>query len=139
MAADVTLLKTKADCDVAVASLTKERGTYTHRDYNQSYSETQVAERATTVAAQLDKAIADVAHYTGEVARPGLTANELRAARRALITATARRDNLQLSSETVSGPDAYLDQVNGDQVDGQMAVLDQRIQDVLTHKDTLSA
>ena len=130
MAADVTLLKTKADCDVAVASLTKERGTYTHRDYNQSYSETQVAERATTVAAQLDKAIADVAHYTGEVARPGLTANELRA---------ARRDNLQLSSETVSGPDAYLDQVNGDQVDGQMAVLDQRIQDVLTHKDTLSA
>ena len=117
----------------------REKGTYTHRDYNQSYSDTQATERATIVAAQLAKAIADVAHYTAEAARPALTPAELRAARRALIAATARRDNLRLSSETVSGPEAYLDQVDGDQVDGQIAVFDQRIQDVTAHKDTLSS
>lgn len=79
------------------------------------------------------KAQADVAHYTTEVARPGSTPTELRAARRSLIAATSRRDNLELSSETSTGPLAYLTDVDADQVDAQIATLDA----VTAHKNTL--
>lgn len=137
MAANLSLLKTKAECDVVVTSLTKEKGTYAHRDYNETYADAQAADRATTVAAQLAKAIDDVAHYTTEVARTGLTPVEIRAARRALIAATARRDNLTLSSESATGPTAFLGEVDDDQVDAQIVALDLAIQRVNTHKDTL--
>ncbi|MCI1189229.1 hypothetical protein MON38_17530 [Hymenobacter sp. DH14] len=124
MAADVTLLTTKAECDQALDSLTKEKATYAYRDYTQTYADGRATERATTVAAQLAKATDDVAHYTTEAARTGLTPVELRAAKRALIAATSRRDNLTLSSETTSGPTAYLADVDADQVDAQIATLD---------------
>jgi hypothetical protein len=81
----------------------------------------------------------DAAHYTTEVARPGLTEVELRAAKRSLIAATSRRDNLQLSSETTSGSTAYLADVDADQVDAQITTLDAAIQAVTAHKDTLSS
>jgi hypothetical protein len=137
--ADVKLLKTRVDCDAALASLRKEKATYAHRDYNQSYTETQATDRATTLAAQHAKALDDVARYTADVARTGLTKQEQTTARRNLITATARRDSLALSMEGVSGADAYLAGVDSDQVDAQIATLDAAIQEVLGHQATLSA
>ena len=137
MPADVTLLTTRAACDQALVSLTKERGTYAHRDANQTYADAQATDRAGTIATQLTKATDDVAHYTAEVARPGLSDAELRSAKRSLIAATSRRDNLALSSETTSGPAAYLADVDADQVDAQIATLDSAIQAVTAHKNTL--
>ncbi|MGI4866660.1 MAG: hypothetical protein ACRYFZ_22250 [Janthinobacterium lividum] len=137
MAANVTLLTTRAACDQALASLTKERGTYAHRDANQTYADAQATDRAGTIAAQLAKATDDVTHYTAEVARPGLSDAELRSARRSLIAATSRRDNLTLSSETTSGPAAYLADVDADQVDAQIATLDAALAAVAAHKGTL--
>ncbi|MBF9221060.1 hypothetical protein [Hymenobacter ruricola] len=137
--ANLNLLTTKAECDQALIGLTKERGAYAHRDSNDAYADGVATDRATTVAAQLAKATADVARYTTDVARPGLTPVELRTAKRALINATSRRDNLQLSSEATTGPTAFLAEVDDDQVDGQLAVLDKAIQDVTAHKDTLSS
>ncbi len=137
MAADVNLLATKAECDEALKSLAKEKGTYEHRDYNQSYADTQSTERATTLTAQLAKATDDVAHYTTEAARTGLTATEQRSAQRALIAATARRANLTLSTAAVSGPTAYLSNVDADQIDAQLATLDTAIQAVTARKAAL--
>ncbi|GAB3863970.1 hypothetical protein GCM10028824_00890 [Hymenobacter segetis] len=137
MAADVNLLTTKADCDQALTSLTKEKGTYAHRDYNQTYADTQATDRATTVAAQLAKATDDVAHYTTEAARTGLTEGEKRAAQRALIAATARKANLELSNSAVSGPTAYLADVDADQIDAQIATLDASIKAVEDRKAAL--
>ena len=137
MPADITLLITKADCDQVLASLTKEKGTYEHRDYNQTYADTQATDRATTVAAQLAKATDDVAHYTIEAARPGLTPAETRAAQRALIAATARKANLALSSDSTTGSTAYLADVDADQVDAQIATLTTAIQAVTTRKAAL--
>lgn len=137
MPADVTLLTTKAECDTALASLTKEKATYAHRDYNQTYADGVAADRATTTAASLAKATADVAHYTTEVARPGLSASELRAAQRSLNAAVYRRDNLTLTSGDLSGPTAYLTDVDADQVDAQLATLDAAIAAVTAHKATL--
>ena len=70
MPADITLLTTKADSDQALASLTKEKGTYEHRDYNQSYADGVATDRATTLTARLAKATDDVAHYIIEAALP---------------------------------------------------------------------
>lgn len=139
MAADTNLLTTKAECDSTLASLTKEKGAYEHRDYNQSYADTQATDRATTLTAQLAKATDDVAHYTTEAARTGLTPAEQRAAQRALIAATARQSNLQLSTAAVSGPSAYLADVDADQVAAQVATLDAAIRAVTTRKAALPA
>ncbi|RTQ49713.1 hypothetical protein EJV47_12940 [Hymenobacter gummosus] len=137
--ADVRMLKTKADCEAALTALRKERGTYAHRDYNQSYSETQNSDRASTLAAQHAKAVDDVTRYTADAARTDLTKQEMTTARRNLITATARRDSLALSMEGVSGADAYLAGVDADQVDAQIATLDRAIAEVTAHRDTLPA
>ncbi|TYZ10575.1 hypothetical protein FY528_08910 [Hymenobacter lutimineralis] len=137
--ADVTVLKTYADCDAALASLRKEKATYAHRDYNQSYAETQASDRATTLAAQHAKALDDVTRYTTDVARTDLTKQELTTARRNLIAATARRDSLALSMEAVSGAEAYLADVDADQVDAQLSTLDAAIAAVTAHRATLSA
>ena len=139
MPADVSLLTTRAECDTALASLTKEKAAYERRDYNQTYADAQASDRATTTAAQLAKATADVAHYTAEAARPGLTEAELRTAKRALIAARSRRDNLELSGETTSGPSAYLADVDADQVDAQLATLDAAMQAVSARRATLPA
>jgi len=139
MPADVSLLTTRAECDLALASLTKEKAAYARRDYNQTYSDTAATDRATTIAAQLAQATDAVAHYTAEVARPGLDENALRTAKRALIAARGRRDNLELSGETTSGPLAYLADVDADQVDAQLATLEAAIQAVGTRKAALPA
>ncbi|WP_046246247.1 hypothetical protein [Hymenobacter terrenus] len=138
MAADVTLLTTKAECDEALVGLTKERATYAHRDGNLSYADALAADRAITLKAQLGKATDDVAHYTAEAARTGLTPVEQRTAKRALITAIARRDTLTLNSTVVSGPLAYLADVDADQIDSQIATLDTAIQTVTDYRATLS-
>ena len=138
MPANLNLLTTKAECDEALDSLAKERGAYAHRDTNDAYTDEVAADRASTTATRLAKALDDVARYTTDVARPGLTPVELRTARRALIAATSRRDNLQLSSEASTGPTAFLAEVDDDQVDTQLTTLDQTIQRVRTHKDTLT-
>ena len=137
MPADITLLTTKADSDQALASLTKEKGTYEHRDYNQSYADGVATDRATTLTARLAKTTDDVAHYTIEAARTGLTNGEKCAAPRALITATARQANPQLNSAAVSGPTAYLVDVDSDQVDAQINTLNAAIQVVTTRKAAL--
>lgn len=137
MPADITLLTTKADGDQALASLTKEKGTYEHRDYNQSYADGVATGRATTLTARLAKATDDVAHYIIEAARTGLIDGEKRATQRILITVTARQANLQLNSAAVSGPIAHLDDVDSDQVDVQIATLNAAIQVVTTRKAAL--
>ena len=137
MPADINLLTTKAECDQALASLTKEKATYQHRDVNQSYADGLATDRAGTLAAQLAKATDDVTRYTADVARTGLTDAEKRAAQRALITATARRDTLRLNSAAVTGPPAYLADVDADQVNAQIATLETAIQAVTTRKAAL--
>ena len=139
MAANTDLLTTKAECDTALDSLTKEKAAYQHRDGNQAYADGVADDRATTVAVRLAKALDDVARYTADVARTGLTPVEIRTAKRALIAATSRRDNLQLSSEATTGPTAFLAEVDADQVDAQIAALDVAIQAVQARKAALPA
>jgi hypothetical protein len=137
MAADVNLLTTKAECDQALESLTREKATYAHRDYNQTYADGVATDRATTLTAQLAKAADDVTRYTADVARTGLTDVEKRASQRALITATARHATLELNNAAVTGPTAYLADVDADQVDAQIATLATAMQAVMDRKDAL--
>ena len=139
MAANVNLLQTQAQCDEALDSLNREKRMYERRDYNQAYTDTEAADRATTTAAQLSKAEDDVTRYTTDVARTGLSASEMRTAQRALINATARRDRLRLTSEAVTGAAAYLADVDADQVDAQLATLQTAIAEVTAHRATVPA
>jgi transcriptional regulator with XRE-family HTH domain len=72
-----------------------------------------------------------------EAARAGLTPPQKTAAQRALIAATARKANLELSSAAVTGPTAYLADVDADHVDAQLATLEAAIQAVTARKAAL--
>lgn len=140
MAADpAKTLKTWADCDAATAGLNLELRTYEHRDYNLTYADENAAAQATTNAARLAKATADVARYTEDLARPGQTPAEKTRTQRALITATAQRDRYTLTSEALTGSSAYLADVDADQIDGQVAILTAAKAAVAAHRATLSA
>ena len=136
MAASLSLLTTRAECDEVLAGLAAELATYQHRDSNISYADGQAATRATTVAARLAKAIDDVAHYTTEAARTGLTAAEKFRAENSLITAKTQRDRLTLTTGAQTGAAAFLTEVNGDQIDAQIAVLTTTQTAVTGHKAT---
>ncbi|MDO7876994.1 hypothetical protein Q5H93_19770 [Hymenobacter sp. ASUV-10] len=139
MPANVNLLKTRAECDEALASLTREKASYDRSEYNDTYADNAAAYTASTNAKKLAKAEADVVRYTADVARTDISATELNAAKRSLIDAKARREKLQLSDPAATGPAAYLGEVNDDQTDKQLEVLQGAIDDVTAHKDTLSA
>ena len=139
MAANLSLLTTRAECDEALAGLAAELKTYQHRDSNISFADDQAATRATTVAARLAKATDDVAHYTSEVARTGLSAAEKFRAENSLITANTQRARLTLTTGTQTGSVAFLSEVGGDQIDAQIAVLTTTQTAVTNHKATLSA
>lgn len=139
MAANLSLLTTRAECDEALAGLAAELKTYQHRDSNISYADDQAQTKATTTAARLTKAIDDVTHYTAEAARAGLTVAEKFRADNSLITAKTQRDRLTLTTGAQTGSAAFLSEVDGDQIDAQIAVLLTTQTAVTNHKDTLSA
>lgn len=139
MSANVNLLTTRAECDEALASLTREKASYDRSEYNDTYADNAAAYTASTNAKKLAKAEADVVRYTADAARTDVSPAELHAAKRALIDATARREKLLLSDPAATGPAAYLGEVNDDQNDGQLGILQGAIDDVKAHKDTLSA
>ncbi len=139
MPANPTTLTTRAECDEALASLQLELAAYQHRTSNQAYADEQAGRQAGTTAARLAKATADVAHYTAEAARPGLTPTELRSAKNALITATAQRDRLGLASAAQTGSAAYLSDIDADQVNAQVVVLTGAIAQATARKAALPA
>ena len=137
MAASLSTLTTRAECDEALTGLAAELASYQHRGSNITWADDQTTSRATTTATRLAKATADVAHYTTEVARTGQTAVELRRVQGALITATAQRDHLALATTALTGATAYLADVDADQVDGQIAILTAAQTAVTAHRATL--
>ena len=139
MAANLSLLTTRAECDEALAGLAAELKTYQHRDSNISYADDQAQTRATTTAARLAKATDDVAHYTAEVARTGLTAAEKFRAENSLITAKTQRERSALATGAQTGSVAFLSEVDGDQIDAQVDVLTRTQTAVTNHKATLPA
>ena len=139
MAASLSTLTTRAECDDALKGLTAELATYQHRDSNTTYADGLAQTRATTTAGRLAKATDDVAHYTIEAARAGLTPTELRRAQGALITATAQHGRLALATTAQTGSEAYLADVDADQIDAQIATLTAAKTGVTAHRATLAS
>lgn len=129
----------RLECTEALTSLQKELALYQHRDSNVVWADGQAADQAASRASRLAKATADVAHYTGEVARPGQTLVELTRNRKALISATAQRDVLTLDSAAQGGSVAYLTDVDADQLTAQVAVLTAAVQQVQARLAALPA
>ena len=138
MPASLAFLTTRAECDQVLTALAARLAVFRHRDDNQAYADEQAETRAATTAARLAKATDDVAHYTTEAARAGITAVEKLRAQNSLITATAQRDRLALATSSQTGPDAYMADVSDDLVDGQITVLTAAQTAVTAHRATLA-
>lgn len=136
MSASLSSLTTRAECDAALVLLAAKLAIFQHRDDNITFADDQATARASSTAARLAKAIDDVARYTADVARPGITAVEKLRAQNGLISATAQRDHLALATSAQTGADAYMVDVAADQVDSQIAVLTASQAAVTAHRAT---
>ena len=139
MAFDVTLLKTRAQCLAAKASLEAELDSYSNRDTNLDFHDRQAVRSETSVASRLATATSQLAYATQELARPDLSDADLKRYKAQQMTARHQKERLESQAEEEGGTSAFLADVDADQVDGQVAILTSAIAAAQTRHDALPA
>ena len=137
----VELLRTKAECDTALASLSTELRVFTVRDQVLDLRADQSADRATTRAAALQEATAEVSRLTPLVASLTPGSGEYYTLNRLLTRAIRRVEDLSIgTAPTAQTPvAAFLQAVDVRQVAVQVPELEQAIAEVTTHRTTVPA
>ena len=139
MAIDVTLLKTRAECDQVTSALADRITTLTKRQTDLTYSAATATERAQGYSDELTDLVADIA--ADDAAIPTLTAgSERRLARedRRRKTNDRREEVLALQRE-LGGAAAVLRQSELKETEGRIASIEADVALVAAHKPTLSA
>ena len=139
MALTLSLLTTHAECDEALESLAAELDTYQQRDSNISFADRQAYRSTTTVSAQLAGVSAEIAGLEAMLATPGLSAAQQRSTSSKLRRANDRRDNLTERGQARTGAQAFLANVDSEQIDAQVATLTSAQSAVTAHRATLAA
>ncbi|WP_046243370.1 hypothetical protein [Hymenobacter terrenus] len=136
---DVNLLKTRSQCVAAKSALLAEVDGYQNRDQNLDYQD-RVADRSeTSVAARLATATSQLAYATQELARPDLSDADRKRYKAQEMTTRHLKERLENRAEEEGGTNAFLADVDADQVDAQVAVLTTAIAAVQAHHDGLPA
>ncbi|TGE17223.1 hypothetical protein [Hymenobacter elongatus] len=137
----VTLLRTKAECDVALTALTRELREFTLNDQVLDLRADKSAERASDRTAALQQAQAEVTRLTPQVADATPGTREHRFLDRLLTQASRRVQDLSLppapGSQTPA--DAFLQAVDVRQVAVQVPELEAAIAEATAHRATLPA
>jgi hypothetical protein len=139
MAFDVNLLKTRAQCLAAKASLEAELDSYSNRDQNLAFHDRQATRSETSVASRLATATSQLAYATQELARPDLSDVDRKRYKAQQLTARHQKERLESQSEEEGGTSAFLADVDADQVDGQVTILTSAIAATQTRHDALTA
>ena len=139
MAFDVNLLKTRAQCVAAKASLEAELDSYTVRNTNLDFRDRQAERSETSVASRLATATSQLTYATQELARPDLSDVDRSRYKAQQLTARHQKERLESRAEEEGGTTAFLADVDADQVDGQVAILTSAIAATQTRHDALSA
>ena len=137
MAFNVNLLKTRAQCLAAKALLEAELDTYSVRNVNLDYQDRQAERAETVVATRLATAISQLAYATKELARPDLSDADHKRYRMQELTARQKKERLEIQAE--EGVNAFVGEVDADQVDGQVEILTRAIAATQVRHDALPA
>ncbi|MGI4875828.1 MAG: hypothetical protein ACRYFX_32115 [Janthinobacterium lividum] len=138
MAFPVSLLPTRAQCEVVLTSLRQEKRVLDLQNQTTDLHADQAGDRATTRATDLADAQASVTQLTPVVA--GLTpgSRQYLTMNRMLTQATRRVQDLTTPTTTAADPAAaFLKAVDVRQIEVQLPELDAAIAEVTTHRDTL--
>lgn len=139
MAFDVNLLKTRPQCVTAKASLEAELDGYSNRNQNLDFQDRQTGRSETSVASRLATAISQLAYTTQQLARPDLSDTDRQRYKTQQLTARHQKERLESRAEDEGGSNAFLADVDADQVDGQVAILTAAIAAAQTCHDALPA
>ncbi|MDB5268870.1 MAG: hypothetical protein JWP58_1910 [Hymenobacter sp.] len=139
MAFDVNLLKTRAQCVAAKASLEAELDSYSNRDTNLDYRDRQAQRSETSVASRLATATSQLAYATQELDRAELSDADRKRYKAQQMTARHQKERLESQAEEEGGTSAFLADVDADQVDGQVTILTAAITAVQIRHEALSA
>lgn len=139
MAFDVNLLKTRPQCVTAKASLEAELDGYSNKDQNLGFQDRQAGRSEASVASRLATATSQLAYFTGQLARPDLSDVDRRRYTGSQLSARFQKERLDLRAADEGGSDAFLADVDADQIDGQVAILTAAIAAAQTRHDALPA
>jgi hypothetical protein len=140
MAFPVSLLLTRAQCELVLDALRQEKRVFTVQDQVLDLRADQATDRASARSADLAEQQATVARLTPMMAAlsPGTPEHTL--TNRLLVRATRRVEDLTGTPATAADPTAaFLKAVDVEQVAVQLPVLDGAIAEVVAHEATLPA
>ncbi|GAB3590689.1 hypothetical protein [Hymenobacter daeguensis] len=139
MALDYSSLTDRAMCDAATAEIEFELKTYTTRQAQGELTDTRSERTATTTTAQLAKVNAQIATQDILLATAGLDADTLEAATDERAALLVRRTALTKRNRLASGLDRFLADVDGEQMEAQVATLNTAKAGIAAHRATLPA
>ena len=137
--ADYAKLKTRADCDEATTKVSLERKTYAAHDLTLEVAGDRAGVTATDAAARLLKVESEIAQKTQYLTNVGLTSSEIETATDRIAALEVQRTALRKRGRVSSGVGAFLQSVDADQYDANLAVLDTVLAGIAAHRATLSA
>lgn len=139
MAIDVTLLKTRAECDQATGAYDERVGVLNKRRTDFAYSASGATERAQAYSNELTDLVADIA--ADDAAIPTLTVDSERRLQREdrRRKANDRREEVLALQRKLGGVDALLRQSELKETEGRIASLQADAAEVATHKATLAS
>ncbi|OON70677.1 hypothetical protein [Hymenobacter sp. CRA2] len=141
MSFPVSLLRTQAECDAALAALQLELREFTVRDQQLDLRADKSADRATERASALQQATEEVTRLTPLVSALTPGTKEHRALQRMLTQASRRAEDLSATAagSTQTPVDAFLQAVDVRQVQVQVPELQQAIAELTAHRAGLPA
>lgn len=139
MALNLTLLTTQAECDEVITDIDGELDAYQNDAFDDRRDDRRDGRTATKASNQL--AILDnrIASYNATLALPNLDATTRRTTKSQLLTANYQKDRLTGRAGARTGAVAFLEEVDEEQVDGNVAVLTNAKALVVAHRAPLSA
>jgi len=136
---DVNLLKSRAQCLQAKASLEAELDGYQNRDQNEDFRDRQAGRASATASSRLATYTDRVKYLTDQLARPDLAAADRDRYDDELLTANYQKSRLTKRSADTGSAATFLADVDADQLDAQVTLLRGAIAAVQTRHDALPA
>lgn len=139
MAADLTLLTTRAECDKVLATLAARLDILEHRDAGIDFADRQATRTQTAVAGRITGLTASIASYEATLAGTTILPDERERIEALLDTAQYNKRQLERRAAGATGAAAYLSDVDADVVDANVTLVTAAQTAVTAHKNTLPA
>ena len=130
-------LTTQAECDLALAEVEFELKTFTARDVNADVADERADRTQTSATSQLARLDARIASSEAVLAAPGIDAETRETTSDELAALRVQRTKLAKRQRQASGLSRFLDAVDAEQINQQIATLTTIKAGIAAHRATL--